>query len=244
MSNELKGKVALITGSTRGIGLATAKQLAEFGAKVIIHGRSECVAKQVATTIKGAIGIGSDLRFIGQVYGLCTRLSDIDIYPDILINNAAMAFAINQVKEINDNIWKDTIQVNLTSAFIMSQQTFHEMNRRGWGRIVNVSSIAAHSFSQYCNVAYSVSKAGLVTMTKQLAWEWGRYGIAVNCVCPGQTNTDMLDPNRKYMDRIVKAIPDGRIATPDEIAKVIAWLCLPSTTHINGAVIDVSGGAI
>ena len=240
-TKPLEGKTALVTGSTSGIGKAIAKKLVELGADVIVHGKTPTRTKNAQIDVGGIEGLYCDLDIKEDVAKIGEILYIKKLDPTILVNCAAIAIDY-PAENISLKQWDQIIQVNLTAAFQLSQAVFPFMKAAGWGRIVNISSIAGHSFSKWCGIHYSISKAGLVTMTKQLAWEWAKYGIAVNCVCPGQTDTKMLDPFRDSLDEIQEGIPDGLVATPEEVANAATWLCLPKTTHVNGAIINVSGG--
>lgn len=233
---DFSGKRALVVGGSRGIGKGVVQALAEGGADVVYAARSgmrgESVARFIATDLH-------DEAAIGKLFAA------IDGDLDFVINTAA----INHCKTI-DGIdageWDDVNAVNLRAAFLICQQAAGRMKPRGSGCIINVSSIAGRHRSPVSGVHYVASKAGLIGLTKQLAFELGPYGINVNVVCPSQTLTDMLMESMDDAQRqaLAENIPLRRIASVDEQVGPILFLCSDAASYITGAVIDINGGQV
>lgn len=239
-------KVAIVTGGSRGIGRAIAKTLAESDIKVIAcYNKSEEKANELKNELKNE-NIDIDI-IAGDVSKRedCKRIVDYAIEKygkvDILVNNAGISTA-NLFTEITDEEWNETINVNLNSVFYMSQETAKHMIREKTGCIINISSIWG-MVGASCEVAYSVSKAGIDGMTKALAKELGPSNIRVNSIAPGYIDTDMNSQiSKDSIQEVIDETPLGKIGKPEDVAKCTKWLVEDEFT--TGQVISISGGWI
>ena len=257
---KLNGRVAFVTGGTRGIGAAISKSLASQGATVAAgYGRNTEQAQKFLAELsaasdgaevsvhQGDVGCGTDCkRTIQEVIDLHGRL-------DILINNAGITID-KTVAKMTEDEWNKVIAVNLSGAFYMAQAAARHMIERGTGRIVNVSSVVGET-GNIGQVNYAASKSGLFGLTKSLAREVifelnraGRppgdgIGLTVNAVTPGFIRTGMLDtiPD-KVLDRLLTQIPVGRLGMPEEIARVVCFLAADASSYITGQIWAVNGG--
>ena len=241
---RLADRVALITGAASGIGAATAHRFAREGALVGINDADAAGAEKVAGQIRSAGGkamaVAGDVtkratveEMIRQVVGAWGRV-------DILINNAGInrdAWAAKMTEEQ----WDRVLDVNLKGTFLCAQAALVRMRERGWGRVINTSSIG--SLGNIGQANYSASKAGVIGLTKTLALEYAKYGVTVNAVAPGPVMTAMLAgvPDA-IKEKIIAMVPVGRIAAPDEIAGVHVFLASDDAAFITGQVIFVDGG--
>ncbi|CAN5264525.1 3-oxoacyl-ACP reductase FabG [soil metagenome] len=248
---RLDGWVALVTGAGRGIGLATARCLAQEGASVCIADIAGTVAEEVAGTLKGegleAFGARLDVTdreeveaAVGETAGRYGRL-------DILVNNAGIT-RDSLIFRMTDEDWRSVVDVHLTGAFLCSRAAQKHMVENRYGRIVNVSSTSALGNRGQSN--YSAVKAGLQGFTKTLAIELGRFGVTVNAVAPGFVETEMTRTTAKRMgfdfeDFVaarVETIPVGRSGKPEDIAAAILFFASEEASFINGQVLYAAGG--
>ncbi len=243
---HLSGKTALVTGSTRGIGKATALRLAEAGATVIITGRNEDRAREVAKDIKTRTGsdtfaVELDLGSRESIETAMERISEAVGGVDILVNNAgANRDALFLRMKYED--WEEIIRVNLTGTFLVTQLALKGMLRKRWGRIINVSSVVAF-IGNVGQANYSTAKAGLVGFTKTLAKELATRNITVNAVAPGFIETDMTENLPEEIKAgFLSQIPMNRFGKPEDVANVILFLASDLSEYITGEVIHVNGG--
>ncbi|MFQ5614068.1 MAG: 3-oxoacyl-ACP reductase FabG [Anaerolineae bacterium] len=248
----LEGKVALITGGGNGIGQATALRFAQEGAQVVISDVDPAGLEATAQKIAGAGGQAAQV--VGSVAARpdVQRMVDtaLDQFGrlDILINNAGITrdglttrIKDDQVKLLSDEKWDAVLDVNLKGTWLCSQLAAVPMIRQKSGRIINTTSIGALGNIGQAN--YAASKAGVIGLTKTLALEWARYGIGVNAVAPGAVNTQMTAAiPEKIMAGLLQQIPFRRLADPEEIAAVHAFLASDQAAYITGQVIFVDGG--
>ncbi len=243
---NLSGKVALVTGSTRGIGRATAERLAQAGATVIITGRSEDRAVEVAKEIKEKTGsetfaVSMDIGVKESVEEAFKRISERFGSVDILVNNAGMTRDTLFLRmKLED--WEEVIRVNLTGTFLVTQQAIKGMIKKRWGRVINMSSVVAF-MGNVGQANYSSAKAGLIGFTKTLAKELASRNITVNAIAPGFIETDMTDvlPD-DIKESYLKQIPAGRFGKPEDVANVVLFLASDLSSYITGEVIHVNGG--
>lgn len=246
-SSELAGRVALVTGASRGIGRATAEALARVGASVAIHFRANATAaKELASAL--SVGDRRAKAYIGDFNDLSVCDSLIESVHadfgriDILVNNAGMV-RVKNTEETSTSDWSEMIGVNLTAPFMLVRSVLPIMKERGKGVIVNVASIAGVNGGNM-GPAYAAAKGGLISLTRYLARDCVRFGVRVNCVAPTLTDTDLL--RQQGMDalrgRILAINPMGRLAAPSEIAAVIRFLCSDAASFVNGDCILVTGG--
>ena len=242
---SLAGKVALITGGSRGIGFATAKIMSENGATVVITGKdSERLAKSVLK-IPNSIGIVADIRKTDEVKNVVSKTIEKFGKLDILVNNAGIFPKIKQLHEIDEDEWNEILDVNLTGQFRFTKEAIPHLQKTS-GSIINISSDAGLKAYQGFNAdAYSATKAALIILTKCWALEYAKYKIRVNCICPGVVDTDMTKPFLKTQqdkDFMNNEHPIGRIGKPEEIAKAIMYFVSDDASWTTGAVLAVDGG--
>ncbi len=243
---NLTGRVALVTGGSRGIGRAIAMTLAEQGAAVAVHYRSqEAQAHLIVDTIlekRGrAVALQADLAQPDAPDELVRQVTDQLGQPDILINNAG-EFTDSSVAEMTDDIWAQTLALNLTAAFACTRACLPLMKSRNWGRIISLTSQAAFVGSTN-HAHYAAAKAGLAGFSYSLAKEVGADGITVNLVAPGRIVTDMLAdhiPTREA--EWVQQTPLRRLGQPEEVAGAVVFLASNAASYITGATIHVNGG--
>jgi 3-oxoacyl-[acyl-carrier protein] reductase len=245
-SFSLLGKKAFVTGSSRGIGRAVALALAGAGADVAIScNTGGASAEEVCDAIhkmgREACYYAHNVGVEAEVETLCAEVKRDFGTIDILVNNAA----INRdktFKRLTKDAWDEVINTDLTSVFLVTKQFIDEMADRGWGRVINMSSMSGE-IGLYGQANYAAAKAGQFGLTKTLAREYARKGVTVNAVAPGFTKTRMTEgiPG-KAMEPILAATPMGRMADPVEIAAGVLFLASPAASFITGVVLDINGG--
>jgi len=242
---KLLGKVALVTGGSRGIGYATAKILSENGAIVILTSKNQERLEKSASEILNTIGITADIRKTNDVKNVVKKIIEKFGKLDILVNNAGIFPKIKQLHEINEDEWNEVLDVNLTGQFRFTKEAIPYLQKTS-GSIINISSDAGLKAYQGFNAdAYSASKAALILLTKCWALEYAKDKIRVNCICPGVVDTDMTKPflktqnDKEFMD---KEHPIGRIGQPQEIGKAVLYFASDDASWTTGAVLAVDGG--
>ncbi len=247
---KLENKVVVITGAGSGIGAATAVLFAEHGAKVIVSDLNMEKAQGVVDGIKNAGGtslaVQANVTKFEEVEALVYKTVNEYGQLDVMVNNAGIG-GKNQKKaaEHTHEDWHNVIAVNQTGVFYCMQVALKQMMKQGHGNIVNVASLAGLKPSGY-NLSYSASKYAVVGMTKSAALEYGRKNIRINAVCPGYTNSALLDQllsSRPDMeDTLKRLIPMDRFGEATEIAEAIAWLASDNSKYITGQTITIDGG--
>ena len=244
---KLSGKVAIVTGGSRGIGKATAILFAQHGADVVITSKNKTNLENAVKEIKNAVAITGDIRKKTDVENVVKNTLEHFGKIDILVNNAGIFPKVKPLHEISEEEWNEVIDVNLTGQFRFTKAVIPHLMKTG-GCIVNVSSDAGlKSFENFEADAYTASKGALVLLTKAWAIEYAKYKIRVNCVCPGIVETDMTKPYLKNeIDRsmAVAEHPIGRIGMPEDVAKAILYLVSEDSSWITGAILPVDGGVI
>ena len=248
-SFDLKGRVALVTGASSGIGRATAEALAANGARVAINfHRNEAGAAATRAQIVGAGGSAiiaqANVTRASEVQSLVER-TVAEFGPiDILVNNAGSLVERLRILELTEERWDEVIDLNLKSAFLSCQAVAGSMMKRKTGTIVNVSSIAGRTGGALGSIHYSTAKGGLITFTKGLAKELGPFGVRVNAVSPGVIDTPYHEQfsSPEMMKTYTSQIPLGRIGTPEEVAKVICFLASDAASYLTGETIEINGG--
>jgi NAD(P)-dependent dehydrogenase (short-subunit alcohol dehydrogenase family) len=246
---ELTGRVAIVTGAGAGIGAGIARALAGAGAAVVIADIDESSARAMVATIEKhggrALAVTVDVSDGVQVRDMVTQTIGRFGAVDILINNAGVA-TTDLVEDLDEAAWRHVIDVNLTGPFLCAKAVLPHMRARGWGRIVNISSVAAKRISFMAAASYTASKAGLDGFTRHLAYEVARDGITVNSICPGPTLTLMYERHADEAMRRerVAMIPQGRWITPEALGRVTVFLCSAAGDAICGLAIDVDGGTL
>ena len=242
---NLDGKVAIVTGGSRGIGFETAKIFSENGAKVIITSKNSNQLKDAGSQLTNTISIPADVRKEEEVKKVIEKTIEHFGRLDILVNNAGVFPKIKQLHEIDEDDWNEVLDVNLTGQFRFTKEAIPHL-RKTSGSIINISSDAGIKAYQGFNAdAYSASKAAMIVLTKCWALEYAKDKIRVNCVCPGVVDTDMTKPflqtekDREFMNN---DHPLGRIGKPDEVAKSILFLSSEDSSWTTGAILAVDGG--
>jgi len=241
----LEGKVALITGAARGIGRATALALAEEGADVgladILSEIEETAAAIVKMGRRAAAAI-FDISDPAQVHTGVETIRNSLGPIDILVNNAGIVNNIAPLARMSQEAWQRELAVNLSGAFNMIQEVIGSMAARKWGRIINVSSVAALGGLHY-QAGYAATKAGLIGLTKTVALEYGRAGITCNAILPGLIGTELVNAMpAEILEAAVAVTPTRRLGTTTEVGQLITFLASDRAAFINGAEIAIDGG--
>jgi 3-hydroxybutyrate dehydrogenase len=257
---DLSGKHALVTGGAQGIGASIARALLAQGASVTIAGRTAASLHAAVLTLQAEVQTGARLNSVvidvsnaaSVERGISAAAASGGI--DILINNAGQAEAAPFLKT-DAELWQRMLDVNLTGSFHCTQAVLPSMLQAGWGRIVNVVSTAGLTGYAYVT-AYCAAKHGVIGLTRALALELATKGITVNAVCPGYTETDLLQQavqnivaktgrsEQQARAELAAGNPQRRLVQPDEVANAVLWLCLPQSAAMNGQAIAVAGGEI
>lgn len=246
---DLSGKVAIVTGGNGGIGLGMARGLAGAGAKVAIVGRNQAKSRQAAQQLTEDSGVDA-CAITGDVASEsdCQRIVDETIQRfgrvDILINNAGINIR-KPPQDMTLDDWRQVLDVNLTSAFLLARAVYPALKQAGGGKIINIGSMTS-IFGAGFAPAYATSKGGIVQLTKSLALAWAPDHIQVNAILPGWFETELTDKARVEVpglyDRVVARIPIGRWAKPDDMAGTAIWLASPASDYVTGIAIPVDGG--
>lgn len=246
----LNGKTALVTGGGSGIGAAITEQLSNAGARVIICGRRLHVLKQAADRYANCSYIQADVTDENAVTNMFASIGTVDI---AVVNAGAADSAPIQKTEMD--LWRRMIDVNLTGAYLVAREAIKVIRNKGWGRVVMVSSTAGLKGYRYVS-AYCAAKHGVIGLTRSLAIETAKLGITVNAVCPGYTETQMLQNSidnivaNTGMDQdqarqaLLAGNPMGRAVQPEEVANTVIWLCSEEASSITGQAIVVAGGEL
>ncbi len=242
----LAGKTALVTGGARGIGRATALELARLGAQVVVNYRGNAeAAHEVQALIEAqggkAITVAADVGQSAEIDKLFAAATEAFGSVDILVNNAGLT-RDNLLIRLSEADWDDVMATNLKSAYLCSKAALRGMLKARWGRIVNVSSMAG-IVGNAGQTNYSAAKAGVIALSKSLAREVGSRNITVNAVAPGLIETEMIAHlPEELRQQMLSHVALGRIGTPEDVAAVISFLCTPAAGYVTGQVLVVDGG--
>ena len=248
---NLKDKVALVTGSSRGIGAAAAKLLAREGAKVAIHGRDEPALARVAAELEWAdnrlVRVVADVTKFAEIEA-ARRQIERELGPvELLVANAGESFTSpGPIEETSEEGWRASIDGNLTATFLTIKSFLPGMKERRAGNIVTLSSAAARRPHTRSPIAYSVAKAGIELMTQDVAAQAGPYGVRVNCIAPETILTERNEQRIPDEQRsaLIEAHPIKRLGTPDDVARAVLFLASEESSWITGVILDVAGGAV
>jgi acetoacetyl-CoA reductase len=234
-------RVALVTGGTRGIGRAIVERLKADGLKVAAgysgnEEAAQCCSRELGVmVVKGNVGVFEDCR--RAVEQVAAELGPVDV----LVNNAGITRDVVFHKMTVDH-WVDVVSVNMNSVFNMTRQVIEGMRERGWGRIINISSINGQK-GQIGQTNYSAAKAGMIGFTKALALENAKKGVTVNAIAPGYIDTEMVQAvPEKVLQSIIDQIPVGRLGRGEEIADVVSFLAGERAGYVTGATLTINGG--
>ena len=240
---SLSGRVALVTGGARGIGLAIARRLASDCARVALVDLDKSAVEAAAGELGGAsMAVVADVTRTDEVERAVAAVDTRWGRLDIVVNNAGITGGSKLTWELTDEDWNGVIACDLTSVFLVSRAAVRRMLPRRSGRIVNIASIAGKEGNPTL-VPYSTAKAGVIGFTKALAKEVATHGILVNAVAPAVIGTDLVKQmSQETVDYLVAKIPMGRVGRPEEVAALVAWLVSDECSFSTGAVYDLSGG--
>ncbi|HEU65530.1 MAG TPA: glucose 1-dehydrogenase [Chloroflexi bacterium] len=246
---SLSGKVALVTGGSRGIGKAIAVGLAKFGADVAVTSRKLPDLEEVAAEIKGlgrkSMAIAAHVGRMDEINSLVPKVKDEFGRIDILVNNAGTNPTMDSAIDIEERAWDSIMNLNLKGLFFLSQAVARLMREQGGGNIVNVASVAG--ITPDILPVYSVSKAGVIMATKVMAQQWAQYNIRVNAIAPGLVKTrfsEALWGNPDIAQVVMMRTPLQRVGEPDEMVGAVIFLASDASSYVTGHVLVVDGGSV
>jgi 3-oxoacyl-[acyl-carrier protein] reductase len=244
---DLSGKVAIVTGSSRGIGRAIALALAKDGANIVVNAVSKItkareVAEEIESMGREALVIVADVSKKEHVESMVEQTLKRFGKIDILVNNAGVVGPTVPIQELSEEDWERVISVDLKGTFLCCRAVIPHMIRQRSGKIVNISSIAGKEGNANMT-AYCAAKAGIIGLTKALAEEVAKYGIRVNCVCPALIETELVERmDTKQTEYLKSKIPLGRLGKPEEVAELVKFLVSDASDFITGQAINIDGG--
>ncbi|MBS0524498.1 MAG: SDR family oxidoreductase [Proteobacteria bacterium] len=243
MASELfKGRTAVITGGARGIGLACGAKIAASGGRVALWDRDMDRARQSAASLGDAIAVQVDVTSEQSLNEALAKTERDLAAPDILVASAGITGPNATVIQYPVDAWKQVLDINLTGVFLSNRAVARGMVERGWGRIVNIASVAGKEGNPNAS-AYSASKAGVIGFTKSLGKELATSGVLVNCVAPAVVKTELFSQmTEQHIQYMLSKIPMNRFGEVEEVAEMVAWLASPLCTFATGAAFDLSGG--
>ena len=245
MKKELSGKVAVVTGGGRGIGAAISRRLAREGAQVMVADMDATSAEKVAADIREegllAVSYQVDVSSGSQVREMVRRGEELGRL-DILVNNAGILGPADTVQDLSLEDWSRILDINLTGTFLCCQAVLKGMVGRGYGRIVNMASVAGKE-GNLNQAGYSASKAGVIGFTKTLGKEIAKTGVTANCIAPAMIESDLLKGmSESQIDALLAKIPMGRAGKPEEVAALVSYLVSEEASFTTGQCHDISGG--
>ncbi len=245
---DLTGKVAIVTGSSKGIGKSIARGLAEAGAQVVISSRKQEAVDEVAREFTAAglkaIGIQCHIGDAGERENLISKTAEAFGRIDILVNNAAINPYYGPLEGSEESVFDKIMDVNVKAPWMLSNLALPIMKKGGGGSIINISSVEGLRPGFGLGL-YSATKAALITLTQNQAKEWGRYGVRANVICPGLIKTKFSEglwADEALVGRFTKQLPLGRIAQPDEMAGLVMLLASDAGSYMTGGVYVADGG--
>ena len=252
MDFSLEGKVALVTGGSRGIGEATALGFARAGADVVVASRKieelERVAGKIKSLGRKSLAVEAHIGRIDQLQTLVDRVVKEFGRIDILVNNAGTNPALSSVLEMTERLWDTVMNLNLKGLYFLSQAAARVMKEQGGGNIINVASVRGLVPEMNVGHVYSISKAGVIMATKVMALELAPYNIRVNAIAPGYIRTKLTESGFEAMpgrlESLVSRTPLGHVAEPEEIVGAMVYLASDASSFVTGETIEVSGGIL
>ena len=237
-----RGRTAIVTGGARGIGLACAARIAAGGGRIALWDRDMDRARQSAASLGDAIAVPVDVTDDASIAEAMARTEKDLAAPDILVASAGITGPNMTVDKYPVDAWKQVIDINLTGVFLCNRAVVPGMVKRGWGRIVNIASVAGKEGNPNAS-AYSASKAGVIGLTKSLGKELATSGVLVNCVAPAVVKTELFSQmTEQHIQYMLSKIPMNRFGEVEEVAEMVSWLASPACTFSTGATFDLSGG--
>jgi len=251
MTDRLKGKIALITGGSQGIGRAAAQLFSREGAKVVIADINVEGGEETVRSISDAGGeahfVRTDVSKSGEVEALIKKIIEIYGRLDCTYNNVGILVKMTSVVDNTEETWNRTLETNLKGTWLCMKYEIPQMLEQGSGSIVNTTSTAYFMVGNRNRSAYAASKAGIVSLTKVAALEYAEYGLRINAICP-IARTPGLERIFEELPQadadLVAQIPMGRIGAPEEIAEGVLWLCSDASSYVTGHVLAMEGGIL
>jgi 3-oxoacyl-[acyl-carrier protein] reductase len=247
----LKDKVALVTGSSRGIGAAIARSFASEGVKVVVHGRDAEAMASVKADIERSGGkamqIEADVTRFEEIERMRRQIEEEFGLVDILVANAGGSYTMpGPLEETSEEGWRASVEGNLTATFLTLKSFLPGMKRRGAGNIITISSAAARRPSPASPMSYSAAKVGIQILTQELAAQVGPYGVRVNCIAP---ETILTERNQEQIPDVIKEKllemhPIKRLGSPEDVARAVLFLASDQADWITGVILDVAGGSV
>ncbi len=240
---DLQGRHAVITGGATGLGFAIARRMLDSGARVTLWDRDAAGLDRASAELGGAVAaVRVDVSQHGQVVAAVQKTRELHAVVDLLVNSAGITGPNTKLWDYPVADWQAVMQVNLNGLFFCCRELVPLMREAGYGRIVNIASVAGKEGNPNAS-AYSASKAAVIALTKSLGKELADTGIRVNCVTPAAVRTAIFDQmTPEHIAFMLSKIPMGRFGTPDEVAALVCWLCTEECSFATGAVFDLSGG--
>ncbi len=241
---DFAGRVAIVTGASRGLGRAAATRLYERGATVAVNVRDPARADEVCQALGDrALAVAGDISADGMPEAIVERVFAKFGRVDIMVNNAAVALP-TRFEQLTPAEWRKTLEVNMTVPFLFTKAVLPIMKAQKYGRIVNISSTAGRMVSTLGGAHYTASKTGLLGLTRATAKELGPFGITVNAICPGMINTELTreTADQERLDQIAARFPVRRLGTAVEVANLICFVAGEGAGYITGASLDINGG--